>query len=220
MNLDITYRPVGPDWLVPRTRDRQRSRFDTRWSVTLTLLERELKHLGARSVIFQIDVKESQLRLDGQPKASATPDDPGVIISFNSSYGPLRYSCDRFTYWQDNVRAIALGLEALRTVDRYGITQKGEQYTGFRALGQGSGAAEGVIFQLSGPAEAARFLLKISSEGEMTPAMENLVKLVTADAAYREGLFKKAAKKVHPDVGGSRADWDTLVEARRILDAA
>lgn len=39
-------------------------------------------------------------------------------------------SCDR---WQDNVRSIALGLEALRAVDRFGISREGQQYAGFRA---------------------------------------------------------------------------------------
>lgn len=36
--------------------------------------------------------------------------------------------------WQINLRAIALGLEALRKLDRYGITSRGEQYTGWRAI--------------------------------------------------------------------------------------
>jgi hypothetical protein len=34
--------------------------------------------------------------------------------------------------WQDNLRAVALGLEALRRVERYGIAQRGEQYAGWR----------------------------------------------------------------------------------------
>jgi hypothetical protein len=33
-----------------------------------------------------------------------------------------------------NVRAIALALEALRKVDRYGVTKRGEQYAGWKAL--------------------------------------------------------------------------------------
>ncbi len=42
-----------------------------------------------------------------------------------------------FPAWRINVRAIALGLEALRKVDRSGIARGNEQYTGFRALGSG-----------------------------------------------------------------------------------
>ena len=32
-----------------------------------------------------------------------------------------------------NLRSIALGLKALRAVDRYGVSRRGEQYAGFRA---------------------------------------------------------------------------------------
>src|ERR1700675_3855774 len=84
--------------------------------------------LDAKKLVFQIDVRESEIRLDGLPSARARPNDPAVIVSFDSKHGPLRYFCDQFTDWQDNIRAIALGLEALRKVERYGITHRGEQY--------------------------------------------------------------------------------------------
>lgn len=51
----------------------------------------------------------------------------------------LVYATDTCVYWQHNVRSIALGLEALRAVDRYGISKRGQQYAGFRAA-LGSGA--------------------------------------------------------------------------------
>lgn len=44
----------------------------------------------------------------------------------------LVYATDVCEYWQHNVRSIALGLESLRAVDRYGISKRGEQYAGFR----------------------------------------------------------------------------------------
>jgi hypothetical protein len=65
--------------------------------------------------------------------------------------------------WQHNVRAIALGLEALRKVDRYGITRRGEQYAGWKALPAGIGigathmtseVATKVIIEESGPRTA------------------------------------------------------------------
>lgn len=53
----------------------------------------------------------------------------------------LVYATDTCVLWQHNVRSIALGLEALRAVDRYGITKRGEQYAGFTgALPAGRGA--------------------------------------------------------------------------------
>lgn len=86
------------------------------------------------------DVSESDIRVDGQLRASARPASPGIILAFESRHGPLKYASDTFDDWQANVRAIALGLEALRRVDRYGITRRGEQYTGWRQLTSGPAA--------------------------------------------------------------------------------
>ena len=59
------------------------------------------------------------------------------MVAFESKHGPLKYATDVFDHWHANLRAIALGLEALRKVERYGITQRGEQYTGFRTWNSG-----------------------------------------------------------------------------------
>jgi hypothetical protein len=45
----------------------------------------------------------------------------------------LVYATDACEDWRHNIRSIALGLEALRAVDRYGISRRGQQYAGFRA---------------------------------------------------------------------------------------
>ncbi len=88
--------------------------------------------------MLQIDIREQALRLDGGLRANARPVDfPGVRISFESKHGPLTYATDTHEFWQHNVRGIALGLQALRAVDRYGVTKRGEQYTGWKALPAG-----------------------------------------------------------------------------------
>ena len=133
MAIEFTYRSIS-QWPGPRTGRRQRSRFKTAWHATEQDLRRELRHLGARSVVIELDLPESQIRLDGLPYAKARPATPGVILSFESRHGPLRYPSDNFDDWRDNVRAIALALEALRKVDRYGVTRHAEQYRGWAAL--------------------------------------------------------------------------------------
>lgn len=50
--------------------------------------------------------------------------------------GRMVLATDTYEHWQANVRAIALTLEALRAVDRYGATQ-GRQYAGFQQLTAG-----------------------------------------------------------------------------------
>jgi hypothetical protein len=120
----------------------QSSQFSAAWTSTLNLLDRELDKLGARDAVIELAVTEGELRIDGFPYADARPSHPGVIVSFDSKHGPLRYGTDAFSHWQENVRAIALGLEALRKVDRYGIGKRGEQYVGWRQLSAGDSDLE------------------------------------------------------------------------------
>lgn len=79
---------------------------------------------------------------------AAHPDvggDPADFVALQAALDPGRrlvYATDACAFWQHNVRSIALGLEALRAVDRYGISRRGEQYAGYRAaLTAGSGTA-------------------------------------------------------------------------------
>lgn len=130
------FEPLG-NWTDPVTADRPTCRFKTSYDDTLGLLDSETEKLGASLVVIQIDVTRDQIRRDGLPRASARPDMPGVRVSFDSDYGPLAYATDRFPDWRDNLRAIALSLQALRAVDRYGVNERGQQYTGWLAIGAG-----------------------------------------------------------------------------------
>lgn len=115
---------------------RQRAPFRTEWPRTEQLLEREIvRHLRGKDVVFELALDAYDIRLDGGLRTNARPTrHPGIVISFGSRHGPQRYFTDKYTDWRGNARAIALGLEALRAVDRYGITRRGEQYTGFGKL--------------------------------------------------------------------------------------
>lgn len=203
--MNVTYRPIASDWHGERSdwRTRRRTPFSANWSKTLQLLDRELAALGASDVVFQLDMSERDIRVDGYPRANARPSSPAVILSFKSRHGWLRYQCDAFEGgaegWQDNVRAIALGLEALRQVERYGITKRGEQYTGWKALPDSTMSryeAQVTILQMA----------EIVAPGQEIPMGHDLT------AAYR-----RAAKKAHPDAGGSREAWDELQRAKAVL---
>jgi len=142
--------------------------------------------LSVRKAVIQINLPESKIKINGLPYSNARPDYQGVILSFESKYGPLRYATDVFDYWQDNLRAISLGLEALRKVDRYGITKKGEQYTGWKQL-------PSAIENIGGIEKAAEFLSKYSGYDEA--AILNDIDI------YRKA-YRAAALKLHPDKGG------------------
>lgn len=120
--------------------------FRASWTSTVSLLARELRAHGARNAVLEIDMRERDFRLDGLPRAGATAATPGIVLSFEASAVPgrpkLRYEVGTYWRWQDNVRAVALALQALRAVDRYGVTKRGEQYAGWKQLESGGPSAE------------------------------------------------------------------------------
>jgi hypothetical protein len=199
--LDYTVRPIVT-WPGPLTARRQRARFKASWSDTLRLLERELRHLGARDVVLQAAVQPRDVRVDGKLRGDARPSHPGVILSFNSRLGAMSYPCDTFGAWDDNLRAIALSLEHLRTVDRYGVTRRGEQYRGFAALPPPTVTAAPLTV-----GQAARWLAEVSGA-------------TVHDAASLAAAYRAAAMKLHPDRGGSDADFQKLAAAVELLEDA
>lgn len=174
------------------------------WSDTLLILDRELNALAATTVVLQIDVTGRDIRLDGQLRANATPTDPAVRLLFDSRHGSLSYQCDRFATWQDNGRAIALGLEALRKVERYGITTHGEQYKGWLQIEAGPGL-------VASPSPREVFIAVIGGpEADLLPLTD------------RE-LYRRARAAAHPDRHDGRRDlWDQVEAAARAfgLDGA
>ena len=90
--------------------------------------------LGVLAVVIQLHCGERDIRRDGMPRADARVTSPAVAIAFQCAKGAMTFPCDEFDDWQSNIRAIALGLEALRKIERYGITPNNEQYTGWAKL--------------------------------------------------------------------------------------
>lgn len=176
-------------WPGERTRNRQRSPFKASYTSTCNLLGRELSHLGAKRVVIQADVDSTQIRQDGMFRADARFNGPGVILTFESKYGPLQYPCDQFTHWQANLRAIALALEALRKVDRYGVTRRAEQYRGWKAL-----TFRGEQY-FDNAEEAAKFL----AGSDLAFGDPSLIML---DLDYAKSSYKQRAADAHPDQGG------------------
>jgi hypothetical protein len=134
-----TFRPL-PTWPHAVTTPRRYGQFKASWQSTLDLLAFEIDKLDGRNPIIGAGFRESDLRKDGMPRSdrNQTPYmHPGVEISFDSRHGRLTYATDEFTEWKSNVRAIALSLEALRAVDRYGVSKRGQQYAGWAQLAAG-----------------------------------------------------------------------------------
>jgi hypothetical protein len=179
----------------------EHSLFSSSWTATEDLLLRELRQLGGRDTVLMIDVTEDDLRIDGRMRANARPATPFTALAFTArKKGDLLFCCGRFRTWQDNVRAVALGLEALRKIDRYGITQSAEQYVGFRALPEGDP---------SDPGDPILRAWKVIADACGTS--------IDAARADRKTAFRLARKATHPDQGGSPAAFRAVQAAGEIL---
>jgi len=207
---DLDVRPLT-NWPGPLTAARTRAPFSAGLTATLDTLRRELAALGARHPVLEVAIPADQFRIDGRPRANARETHPGVVLSLpTTNVGALRYATDTFDRWQDNLRAITLGLEALRKVDRYGITKRGEQYAGFKALPSGATPMPSAMTV----DEAARVLAELGSDEQGTFATRALLDFPTLVTR----AYHRAAGRLHPDRGGDRTAWDRLEQAKRILD--
>lgn len=205
--MRLIMRPL-PFWDLPETPARQRRgrvTFRAGWADTMNLLGKELALLGAHDGVIQADFTEGDLRLDGLPRADAkAPSHPGIKVAFESKYGPLSYATDSCVFWQHNVRSIALGLEALRAVDRYGVTRRGEQYTGWLAI---ESSAPKMTRQ-----QAAQALWELAGRPDGMDPHDAAHDLVRA-----QWLHRQAKARTHPDVTGERDSWDEMELAARTL---
>lgn len=204
--MTYTTRPID-QWIGPETptHRRTRSKFKTAVTSILSLLERELAFLGAKNVVLEVDVRPWDLRQDGGLRANARPQGPRVIVSFDSKHGPMRWPCDTFDRYEDNLYAIALTLEKLRAIDRYGVSGKGQQYTGFTAIPAST--------SMSTKTDAAWAVL------EREAGWPDGLPLGRDERNRRtmEEMFRDAVKRAHPDVGGTDDRMAAVNRARETI---
>lgn len=200
------------------------SPFTVTYSTALDLLVRELEFLDARDVVVELDVVESQIRNDQRLRADARPGSPAVRLAFESAQGPLVYATDEFVKanwrrsgmqadWQHNLYAIALGLEALRKLDRYGITRRGEQYTGWKALPAGRAMPGSHM-----TTDAALALIEQVAIGDEDADRVRSIEILRTSPEMLWRAVRNAKGLSHPDrQNGDRTLWDQVEQAARVL---
>jgi len=206
MALEYAVTELPPVWPGKKTSYRKRAPFKTQWARTIDLLERELKHLGARKVRIACEIRLGDLRQDGQLRADARPG-PAVILSFLDRDGQRQaYPCDNFAWWQDNLYAIAVVLEDLRRAERYGV-QSALLRAGFKAL-PNAGATTDTL-------NTTQALFKVAQLANY----EGSIELIRGSVDGARDLVRRARARTHPDAGGKNEDWTMLQEAKRVLEA-
>lgn len=210
-------------------------------SDTPDMLGSELAHLSAKGVILQLDFENParEIRQDGMLRADARrPRHPGVILTFDSKFGPLSYPAGRFSDWESNLRAVAYHLHHTRLASLYGVGSRGEAYKGFPALPPpvadavesaaaappkshhqvpagprlSAGASPVDRAEATARHEAAALLLGWA-EGEGL----SYERLMRGDAEHIEAVYRSAVRRAHPDGGGHAAAFQGVQRARNIL---
>lgn len=226
-SIDITFAPLT-QWPAQRARtpdaEREHARFKTPSRVenggspsyryvpqqhmpvsrTFDDLDRELAHIEASSVVVQLDATDWNLRNDGRIRADAKVRSPAIVLSFQRGRVPYVFATDHFKRWEDNLRAIVLGLEALRKLERYHIAQAGDQYRGWNAIPATTSTALSTE-------QAAEVIARRSDDFDRDDILN--VRVAARDA------YRSAAARAHPDRGGTVHDFQLIQEAKRVLEA-
>lgn len=199
--LDARFRPM-PKWERTPGLLWRVAHFKTPYNKTLDKLEYEVRHLKGSDIRIEAGYSSENIRNDGWPRGAARPSHPGAVLYFESRNGSLCFPCGTYERFEDNLHAIALTLECLRAVDRYGVTVGNEQYRGFASLPPASSqmTVEG----------AAQFI------SDLIPNFSSNV--IIESKASCEAAYKQAARRLHPDVtGGESERFLKLQEAKLVL---
>lgn len=141
--MRATWRPLAA-WLYPPAPHLNGSRQRASWDDAMHELEREIAQLDGSDVVIGVVVPDDAISFSGGLKAGGRTrfGHHGVEVSFDAGDGRLVFHTDVYDDVRQNLRAIGLGLEALRAVDRQGISQTGQQYAGFAMLPPGGPSVE------------------------------------------------------------------------------
>lgn len=168
------YPLAWPDgWPRRPSHQRSASKYEVTFLRARDELARQLKLAGGRDVVISTNIP---LRRDGLPLANMRePNDPGVAVYWTDrKRRPRVIACDHWRTARENLRAVGITVESLRSIERAGATELLERaFSGFARLPEAATCWS--VLGLSGP--TARH---------------------EVDARYRE-----LARQHHPDRGGN-----------------
>lgn len=174
----------------PRTaagKRRRASNFKRSMARACQDVEHEVRMMQASGLVVSSNV---ELRIDGFPRSGrVAPGDPGVAVYFTRKGVQLVFACDAYGLVEQNLQAIAMHLEAMRGMERWGVGTLDQAFAGYQALPETAG--EDPWFKVLGLEDAPR------STSDLQEA------------------YRAAARRAHPDTGGSH---DAFVRVQRAFE--
>lgn len=120
-----------PGWPKTDVIRRESGKFKTSLEGALRNLHHQISPMGGKSIILS----------SNYTLGAANPKEPGVVAYFTWQDMQVAIPCDRWTRIEQNVQAIALTVEAMRGMERWGAKHMIKaMFSGFKALPAGDSA--------------------------------------------------------------------------------
>lgn len=183
--------PVG----LKRTQDPEHARFETGLSRASENVVKQLERMAATDIVITSNM---QYKSNGLPYARQSYiEDTGVAVYFKLNKEEKCIAVDKWIRVADNMQAIAKIVEALRGLDRWGSKDLiNAAFRGFTAL------PESIV--TPPPKRDWWEVLQIPEHDTRQYSK-----------AVLRSFYTQRAKQVHPDAGGSDADFLELEQAYR-----
>lgn len=175
--------PAG--WRRTPPNERKPARFSASIGDSLELLFDEIEKLNGEyeTVTGDFVIGKRGSILEEQPRGA----DPAVAVYFDRAGERLCIPCDRWIWFADNLRAVALTVKTIRDLERWGSAQIiARAFEGFRAL----------------PAPRATDPFSVLGLDRRSSTVDDV------RAAYR-----KHARRLHPDTGGDGEAFRRLTDS-------
>ena len=153
---------------------------------------RQLELMGASQIVISSNM---QYRNDGLPYTRQNVHDTGVAVYFKSNNGDDQcIPCDSWVSLEENMRAIAKTIEAMRGIERWGgKSLMNAAFSGFKAL------PEAIV---TPPPDRPH------RDWWVVLGVER-----NADAPTVKQAYRRAQATAHPDAGGSSYDFQEVQSA-------
>lgn len=171
---------------------RKRSKFITTADRSQKFLREEVRRLCGRTAEPHLIISTNiPVRKDGGlyiEYMNRRIDDPGVAIYFKYKGKDISMCCDQYITVWENVYALGKGIEALRSMDRWGVSDFLERaFTGFSALPENTQ------------------VVKMWWEVLMVSQFASEEEIKTA--------YRSLAKKYHPDVNKVNPEYFNTIQS-------
>lgn len=125
--------PLGYKRTIPGRR--YNSKFSQTAENAQIFLRNELIRMGARTIVISSNVPVKKDGYVYSDMANTKIEDPGVAVYFKYKDKDVTMCCDNYPRPWENIYALGKGIEALRGMERWGVSEFLDRaFTGFKAL--------------------------------------------------------------------------------------